>query len=373
MAAANVLTTSVTGSRQLVTVDGQTVDVTMEPAGSGVIPPLYSVVLAPGSSSTADNVFTSWPALYAACSGIQGGVRVVGNDSGGPIHIPAGAWDINNWRFDSEASFTNPTGGAVFNVDDGATFVPGPSGNLAFTLGPWTVFTAAATTTAPITLATGEVNVTLEHFSAIDSTGAHPFFNVTGALAAAFLWLHLQNASLGDSAHAVISLAAGAGGQINMTESEIHVSALAGAGIAGLEVFVGYDSNVESPNGAANLQWGTLNENAGTQGLLPTVVAGAAAGVGAVAAIAAGSNDTAGSITITPAGVPAAGIYLGFNVARAFNSAPRAILLFPMNAPAASVAANIFVSGVSATTFLVESNVALTAGTAYQWSYLVLE
>lgn len=59
----------------------------------------YSVVLRPGDTSGAPNVFPSWPALYAACSAIQGGVRVLVDDSiVTPVTVPAGTWSVSGWQ-----------------------------------------------------------------------------------------------------------------------------------------------------------------------------------------------------------------------------------------------------------------------------------
>ncbi len=367
-----VLTTTQTNPTTLVDTEGQPYPVAPEAGGGTVVPPLYSVVLRPGDTSGADNVFTSWAALYAACNGIPGGVRVVGDDTLGAIHIPAGAYVISNWRFDSEPSFTNANGGAVFIWDDGATIVKDANGNIGFTLGSWTYFESASTTTAVLTLATGEVNVKLEAFSAINSTGAHGFFHVTGLLAAAFLWLHMTNASIGDSAHPTIIFEAGAGGQVNMVSSEIHTLALQGAGIAGLEVFPSYDSNVETPN-APTFVWGNGNENMGTQGLAPVVAPLAAAGVGATAVLTPGSDATAGSILLTPAGAPTAGDQFSVTFARAFNAAPKTVLFSPGNAAASAsnfILANI--SSVTANGWRYTTANALVAGTSYLLNYMVL-
>lgn len=117
---ARVLSTVRTDATSLVDVEGQPYPVAPEPAGSGgVVPPLYSVVLRPGDTSGADNVFTSWAALYGACAGIPGGVRVVFDDSiVSPIVIPAGAYNVDNWEWVGNVA-TRLNGNAVVQLASG--------------------------------------------------------------------------------------------------------------------------------------------------------------------------------------------------------------------------------------------------------------
>jgi hypothetical protein len=336
------------------------------------VPPLYSVVLRPGDTSGADNVFTSWTALYAACAGIPGGVRVVCDDSLGAIHVPAGAYVISGWLFESVASFVNANGGAIVTWDDGATIVADANGNISFAVGEWLYWNSASATKPVITLATGECNVQLRPFSAINSLGAHGFFSVTGAAASAFLWLDMRNASLGDSTHPTILLAAGAAGQVNMVSAEIHTLALQGAGIAGLNVFVSYDSNVEYPN-APTFRWGALNEDAGTTGdTPPTPTAGAQSG-GGTPAISANANANAGAISITPGVGVSAGEMVVCTFARPFNVAPRAVVIVPADAATANALGDAwYVSGLTAAKFAISVTTALAAGTKFTWYYHVL-
>jgi len=221
----------------------------------------YSYVLQPGGTA-GGNVYTSWSTLYAAASAVKGGARVVVDDSLGAVHITTGSWNIDQWTFATPASFTNANGGTIINVDDGATFTFG-----TMTLGPWIYMVAASATTSPVTLATGEMNVYMQAFSAINETGAHPFFNVTGVAASAYLWLHMENSSIGDQTHATIELTSGAGGQINMVSSEIHAAAIQGSG-SGFLLFADVSSFVEAenvgvlePSASRDLTWQNDGDN----------------------------------------------------------------------------------------------------------------
>jgi len=335
----------------------------------------YVFVFRPGDPlGNHQNVYTSWLALYTAASTVAGGVRVFCDDNLGAIHITSGAWIIDGWVFDSAASFVNANGGAIVNVDDGVVFMPNADGNLTFTIGPWTYMVSASAGVAPITLATGECNVVLEEFSAINSLGVKGFFHVTGAAADAFLWLHMTNASIGDSAHPTILFDAGAGGQVNMVSSEIHTLALSGAGIAGLEVFPSYDSNVEYPN-APTFVFGMLNENAGTNGAIPTITKQAGLG-GAGAAATISGDATAGIITLTSGAGPAPGVAAHVTFVRTRSDIPHAVLFSPANAVAANAQANItgapYVTNITVNGFDVAFFVFGGALVAGEWAYLVL-
>lgn len=200
--AANVLTTSVTGSRQLTTVDGQTLDVNMEPGGGGVVPPLYSVVLRPGDTSGADNVFPAWAALMAACENIQGGVRVFFDDSLGAIHIPAGTWPtMHGWVWCATENFTSQSGGAVVTVDDGAHL----SWDTLLMIGPMDV---TYNGTTDCFAATTEANLLVQAGVFLTCTAAGRFLTASGASGFGFVIAYPNN-SFGDGTHPVF---AGVGG-----------------------------------------------------------------------------------------------------------------------------------------------------------------
>jgi hypothetical protein len=115
-----VLTTTQSNAATLADTEGQPYPVAPANGGSnGVLPPLYSVVLRPGDTTGADNVFTTWEALYAACKGIAGGVLVLVDDSLiSPVVIPSGHWTIDEWEF---RGVTNPVQEfATLQLADGA-------------------------------------------------------------------------------------------------------------------------------------------------------------------------------------------------------------------------------------------------------------
>jgi hypothetical protein len=105
----------------------------------------------------------------------------------------------------------------------------------------------------------------------------------------------------------------------------------------------------------------------------PTRTNGTGAGTGPTTSIT--GTDMAGIISVTTGSGPASAsaimtVAFGVNLA----SAPSAVVLEPANAAAAALTtANVFVTSLATTGFVVESNaVSLAATTTYQWYYIVI-
>jgi hypothetical protein len=164
---------------------------------------LTSVVLRPGDTSGAPGVFTSWAALYAACSSIPGGVRVFVDDSiVSPVHMTAGGpFNLNGWRFSGAASFTDAEGTAALVIDDGVTW----DGSKSATLTIESLDVSSAAPANVCTIAAGaEFNLTL-FGTRIVMTGAGALFDVTTTGLGGFLLATLQLSNLGDGTHAVVN------------------------------------------------------------------------------------------------------------------------------------------------------------------------
>jgi len=190
---------------------------------SGVIPPLYSVVLRPGDTSGADNVFTTWGALYAACAGIAGGVRVTADDTLGAIVIPAGTYSVDGWEFTSQADFANASGGSLVTLSVGVHFT-----GASLKLTGFVLMTGALTT--PLITANSEYNLVLNELAQLMSTGAGAVLEVSGANAFAFVVLD-SSAVLGDGTHAAVTCSAGASAAINVYSGVLAASAVGTAGV----------------------------------------------------------------------------------------------------------------------------------------------
>jgi hypothetical protein len=183
MAAQNVLTTSSTGSRQLTTIDGQTLDVTMEPAGSDIIPPPYVFVFRPGATGTLpDNVFADPVALSAAMNLVQG-PKLLEVDDGIVTPavftaLPAGA--SYDWR-DVEVKGTAFSSGSANGTV--AQFAAGAKVNILngqLRLRSITFQMAPGSTSPVFTIAGGIAQVQTDDigFVEFDSVAGHPMFSV---------------------------------------------------------------------------------------------------------------------------------------------------------------------------------------------------
>ena len=111
--------------------------------------------------------------------------------------------------------------------------------------------------------------------------------------------------------------------------------------------------------------------------LVPTIAAGAGAGTSPTISIT--GTDSNGYITLTTGTLPTLATVIAtitFNIA--YSSAPRTIIISPANSNASTLSgvSMVFVNqaGISTATFAITSGAtALTAATAYQWYYWVIQ
>ncbi len=176
---------------------------------------LYSVVLRPGDTTGAPNVFKSWSALYAATAAIQGGVRVTCDDSLGAIVVPPGNYAIDGWQL------VNGNGFAVVTIADGAhatwrnLWIDGLS----------VVFNGA---TDFQSIASGGTNLYMTDGSSLQCTSTGHFLSSTGT---AFAFVSSQAAcGVGDGTHVVFSASAGGTLEIFAIEGNYAKNALLGTG-----------------------------------------------------------------------------------------------------------------------------------------------
>lgn len=157
----------------------------------------YSVVLRPGDTSGAPNVYTSWASLYAATSAIQGGVRVNFDDSLAPIHMPAGTYDVDGWVWVAGSGFPD------LIIDDGAhaTFR-----NL-FIDGLEVTYNGTSDFFAP-TAAFGEANLYILDGAILTCTAAGRFLVASGAGSDVFITTY-PSCGIGDGTHAVFAATGG--------------------------------------------------------------------------------------------------------------------------------------------------------------------
>lgn len=108
-----------------------------------------------------------------------------------------------------------------------------------------------------------------------------------------------------------------------------------------------------------------------TQATAPTIAAGAALGVTPTVAVATGSTDTAGTVQLTAGTVPTTGIAATITFNKTYPAAPKAVLISATRTGAAALYA--LVSNVAAATFDISFDVAPSASTRYDFTYLVIE
>lgn len=108
-------------------------------------------------------------------------------------------------------------------------------------------------------------------------------------------------------------------------------------------------------------------------GANPTIVPNASAGIGATTTVDATSTDTAGQITLTPAGTPAAGVIFTLTFATPYTTAPY-VVFSAANAQAALLNQ---MSGwnvvVTVNGFSINARIAPSAGAAYLMNYIVIQ
>jgi len=99
-----------------------------EPSGGGGGGSLYSVVYQPGGVPR-ENLYADFNLLYAASVALQGGLRVVVDDSiTSPAVIPAktggGSYSFADWHFDGVPNFSTSSGGAALQFASGVSISP---------------------------------------------------------------------------------------------------------------------------------------------------------------------------------------------------------------------------------------------------------
>lgn len=104
----------------------------------------------------------------------------------------------------------------------------------------------------------------------------------------------------------------------------------------------------------------------------PSLALGAAAGATATGLIT--GSDRSGLLQITPSGAGiAAGSLATITFARALGSANLAFVMTPASSAARSLGMVLGTSTKTATSVLIATSVALTAGSNYQWNYIAEE
>lgn len=206
-------------------------------ASSSGAPHASVFVYRPGGVA-AGNVYSSWAALWAQASTVQGPVTVQIDDSiVSPAVVPAGTYPIpSTLTLDAVANPSSSTGGAILQLADGAHFtLPRQGGDLRF---QGFVQVQSAATTAIMTCVAGqEVNVTGAQLGMLEMTAGAPFFHVQ---AGAFLLGLFDNFNIGDGTHAAFVVDAAASMQLilggHMLLATGAITASAGAALALVQI-----------------------------------------------------------------------------------------------------------------------------------------
>lgn len=110
-----------------------------------------------------------------------------------------------------------------------------------------------------------------------------------------------------------------------------------------------------------------------TTGAAPTMAAGAAAGaVPTCTTVAATSNNQSGTLTCTTGTAPTTGTLATITFAAGIGIAPQGCHITARNAATALVAASIYTTAPSVTSWTIGVGTALILSTAYSWSYICL-
>jgi len=170
-------------------------------AGGGSTPgsaPFPTFVFRPGGVAAAPNVYTSWAALQTAYALVAGPKWVQFDSTFAAIHIPAGAWSLEDatcvasvagltvtvtWDAGSSFSAAHLTPHGVTFVSDHTIF----TGN-ASTRALWQFFAASniqgSTATAPIAITDGELLMIL--YTSTLGDGTNPVINLLGTADCSF-------------------------------------------------------------------------------------------------------------------------------------------------------------------------------------------
>jgi hypothetical protein len=326
----------------------------------GVVP--TSFVFQPGGVARA-NVFTTWNPLYAIFSSVAGQKVIHGDGTfnGGVCTIPAGEYNLDNTLLTVQSDYDSDSGATVWELATGVTLT-GPAAGWSMRLGPFAQLTSQVQTTAPITVTgTQEINLYFDPESQIlmPAGSTAPFISATGG----FLWI-LTEGAIGDGSNQVVNVAAGAPYQVT-TEGGGFVTAnsIGGAGAAA-GFFVGW-------SGQNNIQAVTRIQP-GATALAQVVAAQTGAGSGATASLSGTANISGGTITLNTGTGPSAAAIVRVTYTQTYSATPRAVLIAPGNAAAAAAAASVYVSANAAGDFVLTSSAALSASTAYVWTYAVV-
>jgi hypothetical protein len=237
-----------------------------EGGAAGVTP--YNLVLRPGGVP-GGNVFASWNSLYAFASGIQGGVRVVMDDSLAPIHIPSASspYNIDGW------SWVNGSSAATVIIDDGAH---------ATWKNMWlNGVIVQGNNTTPFFHATGQSNLYITGGSFVQSQAAGEIIQTDGVSAFVFI-VSDQGSEIGSGNSATFSGINSSSLELFMSGGSVADGAITGDGTA--NVTFDWDSSVNvDPSTLTNVT--LFYESAPQQIVVETIGNAAAAAIIATAGI----------------------------------------------------------------------------------------
>lgn len=223
-------------------------------SGSGLA---FALVLRPGGSADR-NVFTSWPALYAASQMILGPINIMVDSSIAPATVPAGAYS-----FPDGVTFSGRDLASTLTFENGATLV-----TPLLTIDPLAVLSSSA---APIyQFPDNNSYVSIVNDSEVASNpGAAPFFHVTAAGAGGLLVAALSD--LGNNLNPAVTVDGGATIDITVTgQSSILGSSLTGAGTVNVgrssDSFVGAQPGLVTLDILDNSQAATTTYSASVPG-----------------------------------------------------------------------------------------------------------
>jgi hypothetical protein len=233
-------TTPPVGATTIAAVNGVWVFVTTVNGGSS------SFVYRPGGTASL-NVYTSWPALYAALNvaapvstkGFRPPTTIQVDDSfTSPAVMPAGAYNLDSVQFTSVANIGTNSNGAALNIASGVTIT---AGVLVFR-GAVNVTFLGAAPCITVNGAAQQLNLFIEEGAGLQSTGAGAFVACTNGL----VIVQAKGAiNIGNTVVATITgVAPGTVVIQSYTATAINANATSGAG-----VLVLWDTMVPSAQG----------------------------------------------------------------------------------------------------------------------------
>jgi len=189
----------------------------------------YAFVYRPGDPAPIENVYATWPTLYAAMQQVQGPKLLQIDDSlVSPAVVPAGTYDMSGVTITAVANTSTFTGGAQLSLADGVHWTLDSGGTIAFDAALWLT---CSPTSAVIAVPAGkEYNILLHEGAWVQVLGGTaPFVSVSATGFLAF-FMHAL-CGFGDDTHVVV--AAGAGPNncvVHAIESTVGNNATTGAG-----------------------------------------------------------------------------------------------------------------------------------------------